>query len=177
MRNMTLLLALGMIGVWTIGGGQVTVAGQFWIAPNGADGQAGTQDHPFATLARAQQAVRQLVAKGLAEDVRVTLQGGVYRLDKPLILSSADSGTAAHRIHYAAAANQRVIGAGGRRIEGWREGEGGTWVADVPDAKYGKWFFTQLWVNGRRAVRARTPNADDAKPNWQLASAELTKDL
>ena len=70
-----------------------------------------------------------------------------------------------------------LIVSGGRRIEGWREGQGGTWVADVPEAKNDKWAFTQLWVNGRCAVRARTPNTDDANPHWQLASAELSPDL
>ena len=121
--------------------------------------------------------MRQLVAKGLTEDVRVTIQAGAYRLDKPLTLSPEDSGTTAHSICYAAAANQRVIVSGGRRIEGWRKGQGGTWVADVPEAKNDKWAFTQLWVNGRCAVRARTPNTDDANPHWQLASAELSPDL
>ena len=177
MRTATrVLLALTLVGIsWS--GGRAAAASEFWVAPNGADDQPGTQDRPFATLARAQQAVRQLVAKGLTEDVRVTLAGGVYRLEKTLVLSPEDSGTAAHRVSYAAAAGQRVIVTGGRRIEGWREGAGGAWVADVPQAADGKWAFTQLWVNGRRAVRARTPNADDANPHWQLASAELSKDL
>jgi hypothetical protein len=178
MRNVTLVLALALVGIsWTAGGGVAAAASEYWVSPNGADDQPGTQDRPFATLARAQQAVRQLVAKGLTEDARVTLQAGVYRLDKPLTLLPEDSGAPVHRICYGAAADQRVIVSGGRRIEGWREGEGGTWVADVPEARNGAWAFTQLWVNGRCAVRARTPNADDANPHWQLASAELSPDL
>jgi len=28
----------------------------------------------------------------------------------------------------------------------------------VPEVKTGRWYFEQLWVNGERAVRARTPN-------------------
>jgi hypothetical protein len=178
MRTVTFGLALAMFGILgAAGGGAASAASEYWIAPNGGDDQPGTQDRPFATLARAQQTVRQQIAKGLTGDVRVTLRGGVYRLEKPLVLSPEDSGTSAHRIGYAAAANERVIVSGGRSIGGWRAGEGGAWVADVPEANSGKWAFTQLWVNGRRAVRARTPNADDANPHWQLASAELSPDL
>jgi hypothetical protein len=32
------------------------------------------------------------------------------------------------------------------------------WVAKAPDVAAGKWYFEQLFVNGRRAARARTPN-------------------
>lgn len=176
MRTAICLLAFALFGfVVAIGGG--AAASEFFVAPNGADDQPGTQDRPFATLARAQQAVRQLVAAGLKEDVRVTLAGGVYRLEKPLTFSADDSGTAAHRICYAAADGQRVIVTGGRRIGDWRQESDGLWAVDVPQAKDGKWAFTQLYVNGHRATRARTPNADDANPHWQLAAAQLSADL
>ena len=28
----------------------------------------------------------------------------------------------------------------------------------MPEVKAGRWYFEQLWVNGERATRARTPN-------------------
>ena len=32
------------------------------------------------------------------------------------------------------------------------------WTARIPEVAAGSWYFEQLWVNGRRATRARTPN-------------------
>ncbi len=34
----------------------------------------------------------------------------------------------------------------------------GIWKVHIPDVAAGQWYFEQLFVNGRRAVRARTPN-------------------
>ena len=52
---------------------------------------------------------------------------------------------------------------GGRRITGWQPAPEmpGIWKTRValpqsPDDN--SWRFEQLWVNGQRAVRARTPN-------------------
>ena len=46
---------------------------------------------------------------------------------------------------------------GGRAITGWKPAPNGVWTASVPGVKEG-WYFEQLWVNGERATRARTPN-------------------
>ena len=49
---------------------------------------------------------------------------------------------------------------GGRRITGWKkvEGKPGLWQAEVPAVREGKWHFRQLFINGQRKQRARTPN-------------------
>jgi len=31
------------------------------------------------------------------------------------------------------------------------------WVAELPEARNGRWIFRELWVNGRRAVRRSAP--------------------
>jgi len=46
---------------------------------------------------------------------------------------------------------------GGRRVVGWKQAKSGMWTTTLPDVAAGRWYFEQLWVNGRRAVRARTP--------------------
>ena len=67
----------------------------FHVSPKGSDANPGTADQPFATLARARDAVRALKAKGpLAEPVRVIVADGTYTLTEPLVLSPEDSGTA-----------------------------------------------------------------------------------
>ncbi len=135
-------------------------AGQtFHVAPSGSDSAPGTRAKPFATLARARDAVRALKAEqGLRAPVRVLLADGTYFLDGTFALTPADSGTAACPITYAAAPGAKPVLSGGRRITGWRKEADGLWAADVPDAKSGQWTFRQLFVNGHRRTLARHPN-------------------
>ena len=51
-----------------------------FVAPGGDDANAGTQDKPLATITKARDAVRQLIAAGLKSDVHVYLCAGVYRV-------------------------------------------------------------------------------------------------
>jgi 5-oxoprolinase (ATP-hydrolysing) len=59
---------------------------------------------------------------------------------------------------YQAAPGAKPVFSGGRVIGNWQPGPGGIWQSKIADVADGSWYFEQLWVNGRRAVRARTPN-------------------
>jgi hypothetical protein len=135
-------------------------AADFHVAPNGDDANPGTKNQPFATPARAMAAVRALVSSGLTTDVRVVFRGGTYALEAPLVFTSADSGTADHAITYTAEPGETVVISGGRGITNWTTSGGSKWTAQLAGVKSGQWFFRQLVVNDRRAVRARWPNQD-----------------
>jgi len=149
---------------------------EIYVAPGGNDSGPGTVASPLATPAGAQKAVRQRAAAGLDGDVTVTLRGGTYELAEPLVFGPEDSGSEKFAITYRAAPGEEVYVSGGSAITGWRPGPAGIWTAQVPGVKEGKWYFRQLFVNGRRAIRARTPNADAADPYLQLAGAALSAD-
>lgn len=123
-------------------------------APAGNDAHDGAATAPFATLERARLAVRKhLAAHELHDDVVVELAAGTYELATPLRLEPADSGENGFAVVWRAAPGAEVILSGGRRVTGWTD-EGGVWRADVGrDVD-----FRQLWIDGRRAIRARTPN-------------------
>ena len=130
-----------------------------YVAPDGKDTNAGSREQPFATLEHARDAVRAMKAKGpLTGSATIVLAGGTYRLDKTLEFGPEDSGTADAPITYQAAPGQRAVISGGRAIAGWRKADGPLWKASVPGVKEGRWYFHQLFVNGRRRTRARTPN-------------------
>ena len=142
-------------------------ATRIYVAPNGSDAWSGRlerpnaakTDGPVASLQGARDAVRRLKAKGpLAEPVRVLVAAGTYPLTETLVLTPEDSGTEKCPIAYEGAAEAGPVFSGGRRITGWKPGAGGVWTAQVPDVAAGKWHFEQLFVNGRRATRARSPN-------------------
>ena len=143
-------------------------AAVFYVAPDGNDSWSGTSaspnagrtDGPFATPARAQAAVRQLKAAGpLKGNVHVQFRGGTYFLAEPLVFTPDDSGVAAGPawVIWEAYPGETPVFSGGRRITGFKPGEGGRWTADVPDVKAGQWKFRQLFVNNERRPRTRLP--------------------
>jgi len=138
--------------------GETEMKADFFVAPDGSDAGPGTKEKPFATLSRARDAVRELKKGGLDRDLTVLVRGGAYWLKEPLAFGPEDSGTEKFSITYAAAPGERPVLSGGRPITGWKQGEGQLWTVELPEVKAGKWYFRQLFVNGRRAVRARSPN-------------------
>ncbi len=155
----------------------ISAEADFHVAPTGTPTSPGTKDQPFATLAQARDAVRKLVAAGLKANVTVLLHGGAYELPETLAFGPDDSGTEQFAIAYAAAPGEKVVVSGGRKVAGWKKGEGELWTTEVQGVKEGKLYFRQLFVNGQRAIRARTPNRDDKTPCGQLRGASLAKDL
>jgi len=148
----------------------------FFVSPLGNDQWSGKLDHPnaghtdgpFHTLERARDAVRHLKASGpLKSPVTVYLRGGTYRLEKPLVFAPQDSGTAKTPIIYEAYPGETPVVSGGTALAGWHKARGipapsaarnHLWVADAPGVKEGQWYFHQLFINGTRRTRARSPN-------------------
>jgi hypothetical protein len=125
-----------------------------------AEPNAARTDGPLATLTGARDAVRRLRAAGgqASRPVTIEVRGGVYRMAEPLVLEPQDSGTAEAPVRYAARRGEQPVLSGGRVIGGWKEGEGGVWSARVPEVAEARWHFRQLFVNGERRTRARSPN-------------------
>lgn len=99
------------------------------------------------TIEKALQEIRMdRLHKGVT-DATLHLQAGTYRLTQPVIIRPEDNGT---RL----VADGEVIISGGVRITGWKR-QGNCYVADVPVFNGRPLEFRQLWVNGRKAVRAR----------------------
>lgn len=135
------------------------------VAPDGNDIWSGrlkrprANDGPLATLRGARDAIRELKKRGLVTTrVEVIVADGLYTMKEALILTPEDSGTAAHPVVYRAARGARPLFSGGRPIGGFQPGENGVWRTRVPAVARGEWYFDQLFVNGRRAIRARSPN-------------------
>jgi hypothetical protein len=137
-----------------------------YVAPNGSDRWSGRlpapnaarTDGPLASLNGARDALRRSRFRGndgmgAAEPAVVYVRGGTYRMAAPFVLEAQDAGAV-----YAAYRGERPVFSGGRVIRGWQPGPGRLWHASVPEAKTGAWVFQQLFVNGQRRTRARTPN-------------------
>lgn len=118
MRTASLLLAfLALVGLTSpLAGAQAPA--RFYVATGGNDAWSGTlaapnaesTDGPFATLARARDAVRQADKSSGAE---VILRGGLYEVKEPLVLGAEDSGAENARVVWRAADGEEARLTGG----------------------------------------------------------------
>ena len=133
------------------------LAGEIWISPKGSDFNDGTRQSPKATLT---SALRQAREWRRTEDNRIQggitiyMEGGTYAFHEPVFIRPEDSGTKESPTVIRSVGDEKVILSGGISINGWKK-QGKVWVADVPAFKGRPLDFRQLWVNGKKAVRAR----------------------
>lgn len=133
------------------------LAGEIWISPKGSDFNDGTRQSPKATLT---SALRQAREWRRTEDNRIQggitiyMEGGTYAFHEPVFIRPEDSGTKESPTIIRSVGDEKVILSGGICINGWKK-QGKVWVADVPAFNGRPLDFRQLWVNGKKAVRAR----------------------
>jgi hypothetical protein len=121
------------------------------VSPSGNDSGDGSVAKPFRTLQRAQVAARQVLAKGEA-GVAVELAAGGYRLDKPLTLTNADSGS----VYRSRDGIGKAHLVGSAPILGWQVHRDGVWKVGLPEGV----VFHTLYENGARGRKARFPNRE-----------------
>lgn len=145
---------------------------EFWVAPNGNNANPGTREQPIASITlalRKARELRRLTNAAVASGVRIILRDGVYQLTSPLLIRPEDSGTYNGPTVIEAAPGERPVLSGGVEVRGWQKlkekipnltkgAQQNIWVADAPRFSGRIVECRQLWVNGRKAVRARSPN-------------------
>ena len=136
------------------------------------------------TLTQARDAARAQRRAGATGTIAIRIRDGVYYLNETLVLTPEDSDTT-----WEAAPGARPAISGGRVLTGWKKGEGPVWTALA-----GEPYFRQLFIGGRRAQRARTPDfgfyridgasptgkplrlhfrGKDIRPQWAGSDAEV----
>lgn len=145
----------------------VAPAQQITVSPTG----------PIRTLAEARDAARAERHAGVTGTITITVRAGIYFLPETLVLTPGDSDTI-----WQAFRGEHPVISGGRVISGWTKTSGAAWTAAAPGP-----YFHQLFVDGARASRPRTPATgffrfdggstpfqqlrfhyrdDDIKPQW-----------
>ncbi len=147
------------IVVWTVAVSCLSAFAEepakFYVAVDGDDAAPGDLEHPFATLERARDAVREaLKSNSQANDIVVMLRGGTYYLDETVRFTPEDSGRDGHRVIYTNYPGEMPVLVGGRRVTGWEEAGDGVYRTHL-DAD---WQFDQLFENGVRQTKARYPD-------------------
>jgi hypothetical protein len=141
-------------------------AKKIYVSQGGNDQNNGSQSQPFFSTEAAQQAARKIRSDNPGRDIRVIFREGTWFLKNPLVFSAADGGSGKSKVTWEGAPDGKTTISGGRIINGFQDGGLGIWWANVdPDI-----YFEQLYIDGIRATRARTPNLTDS-----LSRIYLTK--
>ena len=126
------------------------------VAPHGVAGNPGTIALPLPGIEAARDRIRAGRAEGGKAPVTVVVAGGTYPVAAPILFGPADGNT-----RYVAAAGETPVLSGARPVTGFVPRADGLWETRVEAVATGNWYFEQLYVNGRRATRARHPGGRD----------------
>ncbi len=129
------------------------------VSPSGNDLNPGTEQSAVQSLHRAQALVRTFRQSAPDESVTVLVHAGDYRLSQALVFEEADSGSAQAPVTWKGVGEVRV--SGGRSIVDWKLDQDGIWKTMLPEVAAGQWNFRDLYVDGKRVTRARTPNRSE----------------
>ena len=128
-----------------------------FVAPGGNDAYPGTSAKPLATLTAARNRSRELRKRQkLTVPLEISIAPGTYQLPAPLVLTAEDAGTAESPLVFKGQGNIAPVFSGGAELPAFEKVSDKLWKVPVP-AACGD--VQQVFVNGNRAVRARTPNA------------------
>jgi parallel beta-helix repeat protein len=114
-----------------------------FVSPKGNDSASGKASWPLATLDAA--------LKKAGEGATIHLDEGIYRISRPIEIKASG-------ISIVGAGMGRTFISGAKRLPNFKEYAKGIWYIDLSDEGFGFGTTRQLFVNGRRAVLARTPN-------------------
>lgn len=148
-------------------------AAEIHVTPTGDDVNPGTAAKPLATLAGAQSAVRKL-NKAMTEDIVVSLRGGLYPLSKTVEFGPDDSGFNGHKVIYRAVGDEVPILHGGLAVTQWELVDK---LKRIYRATVPKTVFRQVYIDGERGIRSRTPNRTSNHtlgPYWRMPSVDMT---
>lgn len=132
-------------------------AGEIWISSTGNDCNDGTRSFPKATLTSALRQAREWRRTNderVQGGITIFMEGGTYSLYEPVFVRPEDSGTKDSPTIIRSASDDKVVLSGGVRMDKWKK-QGKLWVADVPMFNGRPLDFRQLWIDGKKAVRAR----------------------
>ncbi|MEO8405098.1 MAG: hypothetical protein ABI480_10895, partial [Chitinophagaceae bacterium] len=152
----------------------IAQATDLYVSPNGSDTNPGTKDKPLATIMmalRKARELRRLHDASISNGIHIILTNGTYQLYEPIFIRPEDTGTATSPTWIEAAPNEKPVISGGMTITNWYQpkqkiaglpstAQGKVWVADLSAPNGQLPAFRQLWINNKKAIRARDRNAD-----------------
>ena len=135
-----------------------------YVSPEGSDDGDGSRSGPVKTLQKAQELVR-ANNKNMTGDIEVVLADGYYLQTSTFALNEQDGGANNHYVVYRHEGDGKAVIGGKRDITNFNvyDPEKNIYVADAPNLE-----TRQLYVDGVRAVRARSEEGLLSPVAWQV---------
>ncbi|MGB4291411.1 MAG: right-handed parallel beta-helix repeat-containing protein [Bacteroidales bacterium] len=158
LRNIILVLLFGAV-FYNPAAGQT-----IYLSPSGDDSNPGTRENPLATLTAARDRIRELrKQERTTKPVEIIALPGEYFMTQPLQLGIEDSGTENSPLIIKSEEGTKALFSGGIELKGFEKVNDKLWRCFIPPVAYYNSYFEQLYVNGRRAIRAREPDEGFAR--------------
>lgn len=144
----------------------------FYISPEGNDDNDGSQEAPFLTLRKAQEAVRE-ASENQNGDIAVVLREGVYTLGTQLAFDEKDSGKNGYDIVWMSYPGELVRISGAEQITGWKETENNIWTAKTELSDIDSLYINDVRANiANSGVEPKDLLYYDAENNCVVVHAE-----
>ena len=156
-----------------------------YVATDGRDGNAGgSADQPLASIREALDVAAVAITKAGTHEkgVRIVLHGGRYCLSDTIRIDANGPWPLAIEAHEG---ERPVISGGVKLPSDWQiETVGGreVWTQTLTRVQEGKWYFRQLWVNGKRASvpvmpkKTGAPNRFTKRDFYKIAELDIPAD-
>jgi len=134
------------------------LAKNIYVSPKGNDSNPGTKQLPLATIEWARNVAYDALENGFEKNVTVWLAGGVYSISKPMNFKPLSTQNKKVALKFKALSGENPVISGGIKLIGWKKNSHGFWEASLPVGFREDEMPRELFINQRRATRARFPN-------------------
>lgn len=146
--NCQRLLCAALITIAAI---TATAQSHIYLSPTGNDGNKGTKRAPLYSL---QKALEMAISTTAKDTAYIEAAPGDYYMSEGCYITTANT----RPIVVRSTGKEKPRFIGGRKVSEWKLQNSYLYTAHIPEAVWSDYTFEQFFVNGRRAILARTPN-------------------
>ena len=129
-----------------------------YVSPKGNDDNQGTKNSPVQSVEMAKKLAVEMLESGKQTDVTVWLGDGIYQVSEPLVFEPLKSANKNAKLVFKAEKDAEPVISGGVQVAGWTKNSDGFWETRLPEKLKEMMNFRELFIDGKRAIRARFPN-------------------
>lgn len=141
-----------------------------YVSPNGNDLGDGSAERPFQSLDKAFESARTMLTH---DSVRICLSEGIFHLRHPLRIDSTWNLTGENSLVVQGAGMMKTVVSGGIELPPFTTLSDSLWVIDLGASPFALSEIRHLFVNGRRAILARTPNRKSMFKNFRVTQMQI----